>query len=82
MCVSVCGDIELCVHVASKSILCHIVVTHLSGQNEEGDGDGHRPILTYTNVQSRVKSLVQKVAALKGAVMSNQALLASRIEEL
>lgn len=57
-------------------------VTHLSGQNEEGDEDEHRPILTYTTVQSRVKSLVQKVAALKGAVTSNQALLTSRIEEL
>ena len=57
-------------------------VTPLSGQSEEGDEDGHHPILTYANVHSRVQSLVQKVSALKGAVKSNQALLASRIEEL
>ena len=57
-------------------------VTPLSGQSEEGDEDGHHLILTYANVHSRVQSLVQKVSALKGAVKSNQALLASRIEEL
>lgn len=56
-------------------------VTSMSGHSED-DKEGHRPILTYANVHLRVKSLVQKVLALKEAVKSNQALLASRIEEL
>ena len=56
-------------------------VTPMSGHSEDAE-EGHCPILTYANVHLRVKSLVQKVSALKGAVKSNQALLASRIEEL